>query len=392
MTILQINKFYFARDEAGGVGRYYFELSKLLEENGHKIIPFAMQHEKNLKTKYSKYFVSEISTKPSWNIFKNFKTVFRFWWSNEARRKIKKLICENKIDVAHIHNIYHQISPSILPVLKKHKIPVVMTVHDYALISSNYNLYKTKTNFVQDFICAVERFLHHNILNIYKKNIDLYIAPSKFVRDKLIKTGFDKGKIIIIPHFVSTQINADKKADQHGTGKKYILCFGRLSEEKGIQILINAMKKLPDVKLKIAGRGYFKPNLESQVLELKLKNIEFLGFKNKKELQELILNSQFVIVPSLAPETFGLSALEAMAMGKVVLASNIGALSEIVDKEFLVKSGDAKKLAEKIAILTKDEKYVNIKGQENRKRVERLYDQKDHYKQILGIYNQFKQS
>lgn len=390
MIILQINKFYFQK---GGAERYYFDMSKLLEKNKHTIIPFSVKDEQNKKTKYSKYFISSIRTKPSFNIWQNFRTVFRFWWSIEAQKKLKQLLQNEKIDIAHIHNIYHQMSPSILPVLKKHKIPIIMTVHDYALISSNYNLYKTKTNFVQNFICAIERFLHHKVLNVYRKNIDLYIAPSKFVKNKLIKAGFDEDKIRVVGHFINPSVSRSAQATSPSKGEdKYILYFGRLSEEKGIQVLIEAMKKLSDVKLKIAGQGYFKPNLESQVLELKLKNIEFLGFKNKKELQELILNSQFIVMPSLAPETFGLSALEAMALGKVVLASNIGALPEIINKEFLVKPGDAKKLAEKIAILTKDEKYVNIKGQENRQRVEQLYDQKGHYKQILGIYNQFKQS
>ncbi len=390
MTILQINKFYY---EKGGAERYYFELSKLLEENGHKIIPFAMQSNNNLKSKFSKYFVSEISTRPTWNIFKNLKTIFRFWWSREAQRKIHKLICDNKIDIAHMHNIYHQISPSILPILKKYKIPVIMTVHDYHLISSNYNLYQGKrlnTYFIQHLICTIERFLHHSILNIYKKNIDLFIAPSKFVADKLINAGFNKDKIKVVPHFIYKDIKTQKK-QRYSKKENYILYFGRISEEKGVQILIEAMRKLPDVKLKIVGDGPEKKNYELRIKNYGLKNIEMLGYKDKDELQQLILNSELIVVPSLTPETFGLSVLESMALGKCVVASNIGALPELINKEFLFKPGNSKELAHKLSIiLTNRPKYAIMNGQENREKAEQRYAEKKHYNQILAIYKQIK--
>ncbi|MBU4482122.1 glycosyltransferase, partial [Patescibacteria group bacterium] len=185
MNILLINKFYF---EKGGAERYFFDLKKLLESKGHTVVPFAMQHKKNSETEYSKYFVSEIRTKPSWNILQNFRTIFRFWWSYEARQKIKELLAENKIDVAHLNNIYHQISPSILPIFKKNKIPIIMTVHDYSLISPNYNLFLNNKIYdkicgkqyykclfdkcvnnssVQSFISVIEMYLHHKILKVY---------------------------------------------------------------------------------------------------------------------------------------------------------------------------------------------------------------------------------
>ncbi len=401
MNILQINKFYY---EQGGTERYFFALKKLLEENGHSVIPFAMQSDKNLKSKYSKYFVSKIQTQPSLNVWQDLRTVFRFWWSKEAQRKIQKLINTEKIDIAHIHNIYHQISPSILSVLKKNKIPVVMTVHDYSLISKNYNLYqskKTNKNFVQyvilkieDLIRTVEMFWHHKILKVYKKNIDVFIAPSEFVKKKLIQGGFDKKKIKIIPHFVSTNPSVLRKAQdtspsQGEDNSKYILYFGRLSEEKGIQILIQAMQDLPDIKLKIAGQGYYKKKLETRNKKLGNKNVEFLGFKNQKELQKIILDSQFVVMPSIAPEVFGLSALEAMALGKCVIASRTGALAELIEENLLFESGNVKELVKKIKFLTKNENYAKIRGQENEKLVKSKYGKKEHFKRIFNVYSKF---
>ncbi|MFC1622479.1 glycosyltransferase family 4 protein [Patescibacteria group bacterium] len=434
MNILMINKFYF---EKGGAERYFFDLKKMLENKSHNVIPLAMQHKENLKSEYTKYFVSEISTQPTWNIWQDLRTVGRFLWSWEARRKLQKLISKNKIDIAHIHNIYHQISPSILPVLKKNKIPVVMTVHDYALISANYNLYQLKkmnTKFVHKIICGFERFLHHKVLNVYKKNIDKFICPSQFVKNKLIQGGFDKSKLVVVPHFIDTQIHTDVNTNKRGQNdEKYILYFGRLSEEKGVQILIKAMQELPNVKLKIAGQGCFKPNLESEVLKLKLKNVEFLGFKNQTDLQKLILDSELVIIPSLAPETFGLSALETMALGKTVIASRVGALPELISNEFLFKPGDVKELVQKIKELvpyllkkseepvlyllkkseepvpyllkkkeghvpyllkkgeglTKKTEYARIKGYTNKVIVQEKYGQNKHFQQIQTIYHKF---
>ncbi len=395
MNILLINKFYF---EKGGAERYFFDLKKLLEDKGHNIIPFAMQHKNNLKTKYNKYFISEIKTDPSWNIWQNLRTVFRIWWSFEARKKIKNLLAENKIDVVHINNIYHQISPSILSIFKKHKIPVIMTVHDYSLISPNYNLFLNNKIYdkicgskyylclkdkcvnnssVQSLISVIEMYLHHKILNIYQKNINIFIVPSKFVFNKLIQARFDKNKIKKLSHFINLQ--EYKNIEIQNNLKKYILYFGRLSKEKGVNILLQAMKQLPNIKLKIAGAGPEEKNC-------KLKNIELLGHQNKDQLKILIKNSEFIVMPSLSPETFGLSALEAMALGKTVLASKIGALPELIDEKYLFEPNNVQDLVDKIRSLTKNEKDVKINEYANLEKMSKYNNSEQYYKELGNIY------
>ena len=136
MKILNINKFFYLR---GGAERYYFALSKLLEDNGHKIIPFSMKEEKNFPSSYSKYFVDNLELgNAGLNIIN--KSIRPIWYK-EAQKKLEALIKLEKPDIAHLHLIYHHLSPSILPILKKYNIPVVMTVHDYKLICPNYKLY-----------------------------------------------------------------------------------------------------------------------------------------------------------------------------------------------------------------------------------------------------------
>ena len=137
MKILQINKFLYPR---GGAETYLFGLSELLKKNGHEVIYFSQKNPKNISTDNKKFFVSDLELgKFSFGML--FK-VGRIFWSFEAERKIAKLIKKEKPDIVHIHNIYHQISPSILRAIKKAGIPIVMTVHDFKLIDPNYTLAK----------------------------------------------------------------------------------------------------------------------------------------------------------------------------------------------------------------------------------------------------------
>ena len=134
MRILQVNKYNYLR---GGSEKYFIELSKELERAGHQVAIFSMRHPKNLPSLWEKYFVSRVSFSEN-SLYYSLLRPFRVLYSFEAKRKFSKLIKKFKPDIIHIHNIYHQISPSILPVAKKYNIPVVMHLHDYKLICPNY--------------------------------------------------------------------------------------------------------------------------------------------------------------------------------------------------------------------------------------------------------------
>src|SRR3989338_2455590 len=148
MKIANVNKFYYLR---GGAERYFFSLIDLLTAHGHEVIPFSMQHPQNLSTPYDRYFPSyvEFGQKQKFKIQNSkFKILSRMFWSFDVARKFDQLLTDTKPDLIHIHNIYHQLSPSLLPVAKRHGIPVVMTVHDYKLIWPDYLLcgYPTSPN------------------------------------------------------------------------------------------------------------------------------------------------------------------------------------------------------------------------------------------------------
>ena len=219
-----------------------------------------------------------------------------------------------------------------------------------------------------------------------------------FVKGKLVQAGFSENKIKVVPHFIHLKNTETQKMQRHLNKEKYLLYFGRLSEEKGIGILIEAMKRLPKIKLKIAGRGPDEEKIKKLIYRYQLSNVEMLGYKNEQEIQNLIQNSSLVVVPSLTPETFGLSALEALALGKCVLASDIGALPELISKEFLIKPGNFDEMAKKIKQLissqelTKNDKCVKMKDKQNKGKIGQSYAEKEHYKRIFNIYQDIKKT
>ncbi len=402
MHILQVNKFYHI---VGGTSRYFFEVSKLLAKKGHVNSYFSMQDEKNNPTKWSKYFVSNLSFEKV-NKKNGLKIIGRMVYSLEARKNLSELLDIYKPDIAHIHNIYHQISPSILLELRKQNIPVVHTVGDYHLISPHHNnlfhdgkicevskvnkFYNTvlhkcvKNSYFASFAEALEQYIHH-LFGFYTKTVDYFIVPSKFYAGILKEYNIPEEKLVVLPYFV----NYDKFIPNYNSGE-YILYFGRLYPEKGLQSLVEVMRHLPKIRLKIVGRGPEGDKLIKKIKELKLQNIEIISrFIEENELKKFIRNSRFTIFPSQSYETFGISLLESYASGKPVVASKIGALPEIVQDEktgFLFKSGEINDCAEKIAKLWNNTNLYKKMGHNARKFVEENYGSELHYKKLMEIY------
>lgn len=426
MKILQVHKFYYLK---GGAERYFFDVSELLEKNGHIIIPFAMQGKKNKPSEFEKYFVSEIDTSQVKFSWQGLRTAARFYYSFEARSKVEELIKKTKPELVHLHNIYHHLSPSILPIFKKYNLPVVMTVHDWKLICPNYLLFTKgeacerckvyrywncvrykclKDSFLASAVAADAMCFNHWLWRPYKKYIDLFIAPSRFVKLKLIEWGYPKEKIEILPHSVKITGFMDPRF-REGDKKEedYILYFGRLSKEKGVDVLLEAMKELPEIKLKIAGTGPEYSKL--QIADGKLKNacpeftptgisglgrrVEFLGFKEGKELEDLIDGARFVVAPSVVYETGGLVVLESFARAKPVVAAMIGGIPELVENKktgLLFKPGDSRDLAQKIKWLWDNPREAEEKGKRAYEVVRIKYSPERHYEGLMGIYRRAK--
>jgi len=400
MRILLVNKFNYPR---GGAEKYFLLLKESLEKAGHQVAVFAMHHPKNQASPWKKYFVSRLSFNEG-NLIDKLKVPGRMIYSLEAKRKFRQLLNDFQPQIIHCHNIYHQLSPSILPVAKKKKIPLIMHLHDYKLICPNYRLF-TKGKFCQEclqknnycpsiknncynsrvhsFLAYLEMTLHHKIWQIYKNNLDLLIAPSEYMRKLILKNGWPKEKVIKI-------INPAPTVKKYKTEEKnYLLYFGRLAPEKGIEDLILAARDSRH-QLKLVGTGPLEKKITKEFKkEINSGQLKLTGQLSGKKLEQEIKEANAIIIPSRWPENMPLALLESLAYGKIIVASRIGGLPEIIqDKQngFLFSPGKIKELTKQIKQLKGLKVSQKEKIKQRARQTARELNPQQHFYQIIKIY------
>jgi glycosyltransferase involved in cell wall biosynthesis len=389
-----------------------FSLKNLLEEKGHKVIVFSMQHPLNFDSEYSRYFVDYINYDQAVkkiNISTGFEVLSRAVFSLEAKRKIERVIEEERPDIAHLQNIHHHITPSIFYPLKRNHIPIVWTLHDFVLICPNTSfladgricerckkrkyfwpaLTKCKKNsFLASLMAGLETTIHR--LMRVNDLVDMFIAPSEFLRDKLIDYGFDGRRIICLNNFnnIETIDNTAKEGD-------YYLYIGRISFEKGIRTLIDAAIMADSGRLKIIGEGPLKAEMISYVGSKKDNaNIEFLGHKDHDDVIKLLKGARFLVLPSECYENFPYSLIEAYACGKPVIASRLGGIPEIVknwETGLLFPPGNTENLGLKIRFLMKHPDKARMMGESAKEFVKERLNRDSYYKKLMEVYNRLVQ-
>lgn len=412
MKILMVDKYYFVK---GGVERYMFEFADALRRDGHEVIFFSMKDERNEETPYEKFFVDHIDFEfksPLEKLSKSLKVAGRVIYSRHAQKKLKALIEETKPDIAHLHMIDHQISPSILPVLKHYQIPVIQTAHQYKLVCPNYLLYIPQKEQVCE-ACMDRHYFHaffnkchknsygasalvalestiHKWLGIYK-HVQLFHVPSRFMGEKLKQGGVPAEKI-------RHQVLSINLADYpfYSDFDDYCVYLGRVSYEKGISTLLKAVHTLSGsgINLKIVGDGPIRGDLEKESAQLNLNNVAFLGQKSGTELKEIIGKARFVIIPSEWYENCPLVVLESFALGKPVVGARIGGISELIDDGIngrLFRSGSVDELARCIGDLYHDEDWIRKLGAEARKKAETHFSWDANYQKTIRMYKELLQ-
>jgi glycosyltransferase involved in cell wall biosynthesis len=362
-----------------------------------------MHHEENYHTTFEKFFVSNVQyEKPSWTM--RLKALGRLLYSFEARCSLRALLQEFKPAVAHVNNIAHQLSPSILHELKRAKVPIIMTLHDFKLVCPSYKLlakgqpcercsggryYRAirqrchNDSFVATTAVAAEMTLHHHLLHSYR-SVDLFIASSRFLKSKIDAMGF-QGRIVCLPNFV----HLEDYPPTYGWKERCIVYFGRLSEEKGLRILCDAMKGLK-LTLHIVGEGPERTELEHRVKAQSITNIVFWGNQRGKSLQDLIAKSMFAVLPAIWYENNPRSVIEAFALGKPVIGANIGGIPELIKHNItglLFTPGSSEDLREAIEWLANAPDAVVRMGRQARAFVEKELNSEQHYSRLLQIYD-----
>ncbi len=290
MRILLAHKRFFIE---GGADSSFFQTSRLLEAHGHDVFHFSMKDKRNVPSRFERYFVDEVDYEKS-GLPNALASSAKLLYSFDAKRKIRALVDEQRPQLAHLNNIYHQISPSILHVLRRKQIPVVMHLRDYKIVCASYvmlaggriceacrggSYYQTfvkacvKGSRMKSLINTAEMYLHHKLLDIYRL-VDVFISPSLFLKDKVADMGL-KARVEYLPNFVNTE----DYEPRYGASERSVVYFGRLSHEKGISTMIEAVRGL-DLTLKIIGEGPIRAQAEAQVQAVRQKNVRLLGYKS----------------------------------------------------------------------------------------------------------------
>jgi len=411
MRIVHVHKYFHSRD---GASRYERGLMRLQEEAGHTVAPFAMHDDRNEPTPWSEYFVSNLETKKAVIGVSACKQLGRALWSIEAAKKFGRMLDVFRPDIIHVHNIYTHLSPSVLHEAKKRGIPMVMTVHDYALMSANYSLWDekkmksmnlddigilatAKTKYVKGSFLGtlvLEMILKfHQMLNLYDGAISHYTTYSNFVRDVMIASGIPKEKITVMHAFAEPLMDEGSKVLGVGSSVRknevpFILFAGRLESYKGVHVLIEALKYLPEhTHIKIVGMGPDEARLKA--MAGKDKRVEFFGFVPGKKLWKMMGKAAVVAVPSIWNEPYGLVALEAMCQGTPIIVAKSGGLPEIIgDSEagIVVPASDAKGLAKAISAIVDHADRAKTMGKAAYERARVIGDPQAHLAKITELY------
>lgn len=408
MNILICSNRYFL---SGGPERYLFFIQEMLETNGHKVVPFAIDFAKNKGTPYSKYFVPHPVNKnfvyysdAKLSPYEKIRLLFATLYNPDVVKRVKKAIRAENIDLVYALQVGNLLSPGIFQAAHALGVPVVSRQSDFQLMCPAYHFLRANKP------CeACKNGLHHAIkyrclkgsvavsaarvtgmyvergLRIAEKTA-AFVTPTSFLKEKLIEFGFSADKIAHIP----TAIDAESIEPTYEDGNHLLYC-GNLNLQKGVGYLIEAMQHLPEVQLKIAGKSSegTERDIESLIRRLGLSNVTLVGFKSGDELADLYRNAFAAVFPTIWYENMPNSVLEAMAYGKPLIASRIGSMTELIsdgENGLLVEPANSSALGEAISKLHADRALARSMGKASRERVMRDHTPDMHYARLLALF------
>lgn len=373
MKVLMINKFLYPN---GGSETYIFKLGDYLKSQGHEVQYFGMEHKGRCVGNAVNAYTTDMDFHNGSKLSKltyPLKTIY----SKEARIQLRKVLDNFQPDVCHLNNFNYQLTPSIILEIAKwrkqtsHSCRIVFTAHDYQLVCPNHMLNNPNTHqnceqcLGEHFLnCTKGKCIHGSTAKsaigtaeamfwkwkgVYKY-IDTMICCSEFLKTKMDTNPLFATKTVALHNFV------DRVEWKETVKKDYVLYFGRFSEEKGIDTLIQVCKELPDIQFIFAGTGPLEDEVNG------IKNIQNVGFQRGQALEKLIREARFSVYPSEWYENCPFSVMESQMYGTPVLGANIGGIPELIQKGRtgeLFESGNKGDLKEKIEILWNDKQLTN---------------------------------
>jgi len=386
MKILQVCEYY---QYLGGTEQYIIDVSKQLESLGHKVaIVYGIETEHTLKSSYEKYFFPSITKSEKLD--------------KDTEKNLLSIIKEQKPDIIYAHNVENFYIIERLSTMK----PLLRFVHDHRIFCPKGDKILNSQDRICEYPCGLHCFInaylnrclprnpYSSITRIRKKIKELkinrkikIIVASHYMKNCLLQNGFLSNNVEVLPYYCDDHDNCkDVIFDD------FILFVGRICKQKGLQFLIQSMKKLPQkLKLVVIGDGHYLPEIKLLVKNFGLENrINILGSLLNEEIGQYYKKCLAVIMPSIWTEPFGIVGIEAMSYGKPVIAFNVGGISEwLKDGEngFLVERGNISQLVEKIQVILNDKELCKKMGKNARNTFESKYTKMAHIKKLLEIFD-----
>jgi glycosyltransferase involved in cell wall biosynthesis len=404
--LLSINNYYYPR---GGSEAVFFEHNRLFEGAGWDVVPFSMQRAQNLPSAWSAHFANEADDANGFSPLAKIAKAAGAIYSVESARRIRELITLTRPQVAHAHNIYHHLSPSVLVEVNRQNVPVVLTLHDLKLVCPAYKMHTQgaicedcrggalrnvikkrciKNSTAMSALVWLESTIHKS-LNLYSTAVTRFVVPSRFFLAKFSEWGVDTGRFVHIPN----SVNVDAMVSDREPGDVFVY-VGRLVSEKGVATLIEAAARAR-VRLRIVGTGPEETHLRRLAAELG-GDVEFTGYLTGSALRAAIASARAVVVPSEWYENAPISVMEASAMGRCVIGADIGGIPELIREDetgFTFASGKVDALVE---VLTRVQRLsvqkLRSMGTEGREWMRAEFTPAAYLERMLGLYQEIRRT
>ncbi len=367
MRILHVNKFLYRR---GGAEGYMLDLADLQRQQGHQVEFFGMRHVADDRpARFVQHFPAQVDLEPAPDrAADRLRAAARMMWSSSSRRGMAAVVEDFRPDVVHCHNIYHQLSPSVLSPLRRAGVPCVRCKDDSLSAST---------------LLALESTVHR-WLRAYDA-VDVFLSPSRFLAGVVRKAGVYPDRVQVVNHFADVATTPTK--DRAGGN---LVFAGRLSREKGVDVLIEALALMRrPTALDVAGDGPVRRELEELAGTRAPGRVTFHGRLAKPQLQQLVRSSIASVVPSRWHENQPMTVLESFGAGVPVVSTDLGGLPELVrdgTDGLLVPAEQPAALAAALDALVLDPDHALAMGAAARTRVLADFSTTRHLRAVEAAY------
>ncbi len=384
MKILLCHNYYKTRAGEALVLEYE---KQLLRDHGHEVATYTRDN-------------ADIS---DFSLYEKAGNFLRGFHNPRTVGDIDKIARNDRPDVAHVHNVFPLISPSLYWALKRHGIPVVQTLHNFRFICINGLLFKGTRECPSasrnKIACIMHRCFKdslvysawyaailswHDRKKTFYEAIDRYIALNSFSKKIFVDAGFDERKLVVKPN--AACVAGAGSVDDPGD---YAVFAGRLSPEKGIFTLLEAAARVPDMPLKIIGSGHLDEKVRQYISNRKLEHVEFLGPQTKDAFESWLANALVTVFPSECFENCPLSVVNSLYLGTPVLAARTGGVPDFVPEEkagWLFTRGSVDELTQRLTWIKSNISEVKAMRPKVRQWGKEQFSSERNHQRLIEIY------